>query len=548
MIKNTVFILFLALLSGSYLSAAETEPEEKYLVILADYGGKPPPDAVLLELKKNPEIKIAVVWDKELAVPEVLKQLAKEKQAELVLVLSAEPIMPLVYNTEISTPVAIKFSAPEDIWDIIVRAKEEFRQSVQLKPRGLHIRSGAFSWQLASGFKKLGLSWASVEDVSGFSCGAFARDGFVIISARSASFSDANEYWKWANSAQGRFPAAIFNEEQPLTAEFISELADFISGNKNIKLVLPEQVAAKYKDNVPDAEGVSLELDVSAWKRSPIVWYELSVARKAMEDYKNSGSADLTTLGKLRNELYRLYDYKLIAALSANPASEQEEYFQKGIADIFGILGLPVDESIKALPGLQQTRPLSIEIEDQCLAVINSVSLSAGKNINQFFVTVAPASISYFIDLDTSVVQGALAVDIYMDLNNQEGAGLTKMLPGTNGFMETNDAWEYALRIENEKAELYRAGRFVPVLVKKFNMQIPWELEIPRNLLRGNPLKWGYQVITATKQAEGLYAINDFLAKDNEERQKYLNDNPVQLPAVRVQTRSRDKKRESAVR
>jgi len=322
----------------------------------------------------------------------------------------------------------------------------------------------------------------------------------------------------------------------------LGALAQRLKEKSSIKAATPEIIIAKLKDKVPELGARTVDTDLSLWTRLPLIWYELGITRKAIENYKNSGSAKPETLERLYGQIYKLYNYRLLGSLIKDSKKESEDELQNGITGIYASLGMPVDENIKKLPGVTQVRLFSVELSTQALVITNSQSIRQGKNISRFSVKVFDKTVSYFIDVDSSVARGPLITDIYIDINNQEGAGLTKLLPGINSFLEPSDAWEYAFRIEDGKATFYRAGRFDPIQVKQFNMKQTWELEIPKSLLRGNPLAWGYQVITATKQTAGTgYDINDFLAKDDEIRQKLLGITAAQLLAIRAQTRTQDK-------
>jgi hypothetical protein len=363
-----------------------------------------------------------------------------------------------------------------------------------------------------------------------------------VLSTKKKDFSTAAECWRWINSRKEDFVVLDFGSSGALDGEFLDALAANIRQGGSVKAVTPEVVLAKLKEKVPELGDRPLDASISSWTRLPLVWYELGIVRKTIENYKNSGTAKLETLEKLREQLYSLYSYKLIENLKNSPSQENLDAFQKKIEAIYRILNLPVDESLKTLPGLELLRPFSVETSTESLVIMNSESALPGKKINTFAVTLAPETVTFFVDLDTSAVQAPLIVDIYMDLNNQEGAGLTRLLPGLNSYTEVNDAWEYALRMEKDKATLYRAGRFEPVQIKQFPMQLPWELEIPRSLLRGNPLNWGYQAVAAVKNSKDTgYDISDFLAKDDEQRGKLLGTTAPQLPAVRGQARTRAK-------
>ena len=64
------------------------------------------------------------------------------------------------------------------------------------------------------------------------------------------------------------------------------------------------------------------------------------------------------------------------------------------------------------------------------------------------------------------------------------------------------------------------------------------EQRIPRKILRGNPLKWGYQVVVLSQSdAMSKWDINDFLCPEDRLRQKLLRRSILHLSAVRADGR-----------
>jgi hypothetical protein len=129
------FLSALTLFAGQIPEEKKTAPEKKYLLILADWGSNSIPSDVLSALEKNPNFKITIAWKSAFKLPDQLKNLEKAKEAEIALSFVEEPLMPLVYDTEISTPAVIKFSWQEDVWNMMFRANEEFRVNTQVREK-----------------------------------------------------------------------------------------------------------------------------------------------------------------------------------------------------------------------------------------------------------------------------------------------------------------------------------------------------------------------------------------------------------------------------
>ena len=65
-----------------------------------------------------------------------------------------------------------------------------------------------------------------------------------------------------------------------------------------------------------------------------------------------------------------------------------------------------------------------------------------------------------------------------------------------------NDAWEYAISMSGQNATLYRTqGSGAYGVVQTFLVVIQgssWSVDIPRDIIRGSPKRWGYQVLVMT--------------------------------------------------
>jgi hypothetical protein len=98
---------------------------------------------------------------------------------------------------------------------------------------------------------------------------------------------------------------------------------------------------------------------------------------------------------------------------------------------------------------------------------------------------------------------GRVIVDAYMDLNHVAGAGATTLLYDRGTFIMARDAWEFALTVSAWGAFLYKANPLgtplqiarLGVLADPVSREV--RVTIPRSLLRGNALRWGYVVTTA---------------------------------------------------
>jgi len=91
------------------------------------------------------------------------------------------------------------------------------------------------------------------------------------------------------------------------------------------------------------------------------------------------------------------------------------------------------------------------------------------------------------------------AIEIYVDLNGQPNVGTPSFLGGSSYVTSAIDAWEYAISIVGQTATLYRTQstgtygvvQMYPVVQEGSR----YHVAIPRDMMRGSPRRWGYQVL-----------------------------------------------------
>ncbi|MBU2530146.1 MAG: hypothetical protein KKD35_03810 [Elusimicrobia bacterium] len=91
-----------------------------------------------------------------------------------------------------------------------------------------------------------------------------------------------------------------------------------------------------------------------------------------------------------------------------------------------------------------------------------------------------------------------IEIDIYIDINNRMRAGRTRALRGNKINILPQDAWEYSISLNNEKATINYAG--MSGIKNLYSIETTKEksgfkIAIPRKILQGNPLRWGYSAI-----------------------------------------------------
>jgi hypothetical protein len=536
--KLMCFILFFMLCSAVFTPVHALPLGKKYLVFLVDGGNKGVSAETIAVLNRYPGLKLSVAWPQGLKPSAEVLALVKTRRVEPVLTLVDEPVLPLLYELHISSP-AVDFSWQEDAWNIIARSQEDYRANFQIYAQGLYLRSGLFSRELIPGLKKLGLTWVTANDRTDENRNAALMDGFVVLSATAAPAAAPQEFWRQISGRQESLLVLRFDAACPLSPELLSIVAENMAKAGNYVMVTPGEIPAELRTSLP-VIGQWNGFDAAQWTVRPAVWYKLAIARKAIADYLNSGSADMRMLEMLRNEMYQLYRYETLAIVLSRANPEKDRVFMAGLENIYRLMKTPlpeeIGETIDALPdamAAEQTMP-NIEIRPDAFTVTNASFDNRPLAIENFTVALSSDTITYSVTAGSGVPAGPFFVDIYLDLNNQRGAGLSQLLPGDNAFMQPEDAWEYALRIDRYQAALYRAGRAEPVLVRTFMVNRRYVIEIPRSVLRGNPLRWGYQVVTLSRQNHTAWTIEDFLSGDPKTKAALLQQTPKTFPAIRA--------------
>jgi hypothetical protein len=451
-------------------------------------------------------------------------------------------VLPLVYETVLSSPTPLTFAWQEDVWNIVVRGQEDFTAKFAAGSRGMYLRSGAFDTALAGGLAPLGLSWAAVRGMP-VESGLWRTNNFILVAAPEEYAGGAAELSAAITASTAPVTVLSFGAKAPLTVAMLEGLLPCLQGANAVVMVTPQHFLENDRDAIPTAAG-RIAADPSPWLRRPAVLFRLAAARTALEEYKNSGLAQLKTLAALRDEIYAAYRFDLLARLNGNPQPEDEQLFLAHLRNIYMLLKRPLPPEMSAqlddLPagGTGGASSFAVTVDSGCLSLVNT-SAPGVPGIAEVSVRIRGEEIVYTVALNEQLPAAPWAVDIYMDLNNQRGAGLARLLTGLNAFMEPQDAWEYALRIENGQAALYRSGRFEPTLVRRFTAtRHPWTVSMPRAVLRGNPLGWGYQAVLHEQHGSAARTMCDFLCSSQEMKQKTAAQTTVQLPAFRARSSS----------
>jgi len=524
--------------------------EKKYLVMVVDAQNANPSQETMDLLKKYPGIKFAMGWPASIVPGKEITGLVRDKRIEIALRLDNEPVLPLLFETRLSSPVPVDFSWPQDINDIIFRNQHEFRRAWNFFtdsawdtfPAGLFLRSGAFSTKLVPALGKLGFRWVLGGKLSSLENGVYVKDGLYIMANDQVDGLSPADCWNRIIASPGRVVVISGSERVLLNPAMLGFLGARLKENPAIIPVTPAQLIKKHHELVVNLGDSHAESDLAPWIKRPEILVKLSRLRRDIEQYKNSGRAQLKTLDALRDNIYSLYRFDTLARVMDTGQGEDERRFQTAVRNAYHLLRLPLpadDAPADSAPsdndGTEYTQ--FIEVGNSGFVITNSNVTSSMMPLKSFAVTVSTETVLYKVALSTGASKNDFVVDIYMDLNGKRGAGFSSFLPGVAASLRPEDAWEFALRLQKNEAILYRYGRAGPIPIRTFRTVVAGEINLPRTLLRGNPMLWAYQaiVLNSPSGATDTWLVKDFLSADVELRSNAGRTTNMRLPFIRLE-------------
>ena len=513
------------------------ENASRDMIVVADWGDKGPSQEIIDTVARYPSLRLVVAWPSGLKPSDRMLSLVRARRIEPVMTLSNEPILPLLAGAWASSS-AVSMGWPEDVRDIIARDQETYRKAFGRLSAGLYLRSGIFSSDVISFLSGMGVHWAVVPSHSNNGGRLFISRRFLVVAPHRADAVFSLP--EWLASRREKNVVLLYDAAHRLTVEQLVSLGKMQGTNSSPRTILPRNVLTESPQFAVATEILPfVDEDIKIWTQNPLPWERVMLARQALDEYKNSGQANPRTMELAREELYHLYRYDTLRAVQTAEHTEAEQKFLAGVSNVYRLIGRSApDESVvaAAAAGPLLTSGSTMRIDTRPDSVVFTVPAPGNRalSIRRFSVSITSATVTYIVDLSSAVLSGDFLIDVYMDLNNLRNAGLTRFLPGVEGFLQDENAWEYALRFDRYQASLYRVGRYEALLTKTFRISRRFEVSIPRDILRGTPLNWGYQVITLEKKnAASPWRVNDFLAQDAPTRSRLSQQSPLQLPAFR---------------
>jgi hypothetical protein len=455
---------------------------------------------------KNPDLRMVIAmsprFTRVAASPQLKAQLSSLEKAgrlEIGLQIPNAPILPLL----IEDP---PYGYPDDVVQLIAQAKAGFFKTWNFLPKGLVLPYGAVSPKLISSLDRLGFSW-----VIG-ALGAPPVDGPY----------QSGSLQIWDGSPSGKPAGTVIRvwderpmKERPLDGWILETKAKggsfLLPHDLNVSSV-PLDVKASWKPRTWDGT------DWSPWfgaQEKNSAWKALRRTRETLEKYKNSGQASVQRLDVAFEEIYSAQNSNYFASLgnlTLSPAlvEEREHEFEATLLGVYRVIGQPPPEDLFAAttgtPVAMRTSSTTVNAERfpdgrEHVSIGDAVGdalVPGGADIVSLDVWAATDSVHWIVTLASAT---PCTIEIYVDLNGQPNVGTPTFLAPSPYVTSPVDAWEFAISMVGQMATLYRTqGAGTYGIVQTFPVVTEgsrYHVTIPRDLMRGSPRRWGYQVLAS---------------------------------------------------
>lgn len=524
--KKIIVSLMLILQFACFASASG----ERFIVFFAETADFP--EKVSDKILFSNRFCMAVPLPSGSTVPAVLEELVSKGRIEPSLVFEPEPVFPILATVYSSSD---KKSDRQGFNDFVSGGINEFSDGVNKERFGVFLHSGAVSNNILYYFAGLKLPWVNIDNMEESFKGAYQIDGITTFSLYKKFPSAQKDVMKWLSARTEAVIPVLLTKKHLQNTEFMEYLIDLFDKSKYIKPALPLYVTSLKQDMIDEKKAVEFE-QISV---RPTIMTKLYSAVSFINEYKSSSDFLEYSYKNAQSELIYLCGYDLLKGVSANKVASQR-MFDAAYNNIFRLLGAeaPSDKELFSkkpdISGSSLYTGTEEVLHTGVVSVDGGVSIDNDGIISNLTVLLKDGSVNMNLSFEQGGWNDKIAyVDIYIDMNNFEGAGSTAMLPGTNGYLTPDSAWEYALRVSKDKVLLYRhAADSVTFLTEIQSSGLSFS--IIQKYIRGNPANWGYQAVSVSENEEGQSKIEDFFVQSAQNRAVFLSIKPFQIAAVRL--------------
>lgn len=504
-----------------------------------------------------PEFKATLIFPPNYFVSEARQALIEEfrilirnEQIEMALSLDNEPNLPLLGSLKLAEKNmrgqwGILFEWPEDIAAQLARGVGSYQRHWETQPIGFYPPYLFSSQAVLKSLTRFRLKWMMARPQEGI--GYLNEEGIKIlvppILVIDEKLIEGTELWSDGLVSEVlKYPFSLVDGstwEMPKTeVRFLEKMAqkttweltgiNLIRGEGLVKFLSGPGVTLRTSAPV-------FEFDYSRWVQSDkqrLAWSALANARKVIQQYQNSGQADLARLDAALEEMVTAESGAFLLALgqSEKPLTMNEKSFLATLANVYRLCGIPAPsnhdnwfelggrssgnrstskrESPFFVEGVQQLIWNDTSQDDfgDGTYVYPSGDYPPGAfDAKSFSVTWTDAQINFEVEfgsiLDPTKNSILPMIDVYVDVNRFAGAGNGTTLNGRgSSAVQKEAAWEYALSFGYLSGALYQAipGQnpreileLKPTLDKS---RQTIKVSVSRDLLRGGPHSWRMSV------------------------------------------------------
>ena len=439
-----MLLLFIAVL---FFAALPSAADGRHIVFFAESSDIP--EAVADRILSSKRFCMAISVVAGSSIPAAIEELVSLGRLEPSLVFEPEPVFPILATVYSSSE---KKSDRQGFNDFVTGGISAFETSANREKFGVFLNSGNVSHNILYYFAGLNLSWVNIGNMEGSFKGVYKIDGITTFSMYKNFPTAQKDIMKWLEARKETVIPVLLTKKHLRNVDFMKSLIDTFDRSQHIKPAVPLYVSLVKHDMIAEKDAVSFEL----LSVRPTVMTKLYSAVSFINAYRNSNDFLEYSYKNAQSELVYLCSYDLLKGVSANKTASQR-MFDAAFSNIYRLLGAeaPSDKELYAkkpdIAGGDLYAGTEEVIHTEVTAINGGVSVENDGIVKNLTVVSNEGGINIGLSFESGQWDEKIAyVDIYIDMNNLEGAGSTAMLSGINGFLTPDSAWEYALRVSKD--------------------------------------------------------------------------------------------------
>ncbi|MDR3049860.1 MAG: hypothetical protein LBV16_08525 [Elusimicrobiota bacterium] len=524
--KLLISAMFLFLISP----LANAQSKFRYIVFFAQTSNIPQP--VINKILASNYFCLSVPIGVSDALPNNIEELIASGKAEAALSFEHEPLLPIA--SSVYGPVGYTPDKQDIFVDYFKSGIEAFKNKMNQDRFGLYLKSGDISSDFLTFFAQNKFVWANTSNIAENIYGTYRISGMNTFSVYKNFPSNSNDVMKWLGARNEFVIPVLLTERQLNDTAFMSYIIDLFDKSLYIKPIAPLYLSNVEKESFAVKTNVSfsqLELSGSAMEK-------LNSAADMIKKYRNMPGYSQVAYKNAQSEFLALLDYQLLLGVeSRNP--EYTRLFSAIHENVLKFMGISImtdadkEKMQKNIAVYENTGEESL-ISADIWSISGGISVASDDLIKGItIVSSAQEGVKITLKFGAADWNNTIAfIDLYIDINNVDGLGSTAMLKGVKGFLDSNNGWEFAVRIYKNRALLYRDTPNGPALLGEFLVKN--NAVIINKFLKGNPRNWAVQAV-AINTSGGDNKVIDFLGSGNTKTKKeILSATPIEIPAVKV--------------